>query len=135
MRFTFTSLIWGTLLLSSSVQAGVFTADLARCMVEKSSDADKTLLARWMFAAMSKDPALINMANIKQQDRDKLNKGTADLFARLMLMDCRPQAVAALKNEGSDAFGEAGRVLGQSAAQKLLSSSEGQAELGKLGDY
>jgi hypothetical protein len=116
-------------------QAGVFTDDLSRCMVEKSSDADKTELARWMFAAMSKDPSLAKMANISQQDRDRLNKAAADLFSRLILVDCRPQTLAALKNEGTDAFGQAGRALGGAAANKLMSSPEGQAELGKLGDY
>jgi hypothetical protein len=121
--------------VSSSAQGGVFTDDLGRCMVEKSTDADKTQLARWMFAAMSKDPALAKMANISQQDRDRLNKGTADLFGRLMLVDCRAQAVAALKNEGTSAFGQAGQVLGASAAHKLMSSPEGEAELNKLGDY
>jgi hypothetical protein len=121
--------------LSSSAEEGVFTDDLGRCMVEKSTDADKTQLARWMFAAMSKDPALAKMANITEADRDKLNKGTADLFSRLMLVDCRPQAIAAAKNEGTSAFGQAGQALGAAAAHKLMSSPEGEAELGKLGDY
>jgi hypothetical protein len=121
--------------LSSSAEAGVFTDDLGRCMVEKSTDADKTQLARWMFAAMSKDPSLSKMANITQADRDKLNKGAADLFSRLMLLDCRLQAVAAVKNEGTSAFGQAGQVLGAAAAHKLMSSPEGEAELGKLDDY
>jgi hypothetical protein len=121
--------------ISSSAGAGVFTDDMARCMVEKSSDADKTELAQWMFAAMSKDPSLAKMANIGQQDRDRLNKAAAGLFSRLILVDCRTQTVAALKNEGTSAFGQAGRVLGGSAAQRLMSSPEGEAELGKLDDF
>jgi len=120
---------------AAPAQAGVFTDDLSRCMVEKSSDADKTELAQWMFAAMSKDPSLAKMANISQQDRDRLNKAAAGLFSRLLLVDCRAQTLAALKNEGTDAFGQAGRALGGAAANKLMSSPEGQAELGKLGDY
>jgi hypothetical protein len=135
MRFVILAITVAATVTSSAAEAGVLTDDLARCMVEKSSDADKTQLARWMFAAMSKDPSLANMANITQVDRDRLNKGTADLFSRLMLVDCRKQAVAALKNEGTDAFGEAGKVLGAAAAQKLMSSPEGQGELGKLSDY
>lgn len=135
MRFTTIVLACAPILLSSQVEAGVFTDDLSRCMVQKATDADKIQLARWMFAAMSKDPSLVDMAKISQQERDRLNKGTADLFGRLVLTECRPQAIAALKNEGGEAFGEAGRVLGQAAAQKLMSSPEGQAELGKLGDY
>ena len=121
--------------VAAPAQAGVFIDDMSRCMVEKSSDADKTELAQWMFAAMAKDPTLAKMSNITQQDRDKLNKATAELFSRLMLVDCRPQTIAALKNEGTDAFGQAGRVLGAAAAHKLMSSPEGEAELNKLGDY
>ncbi len=134
MRFAVISAVF-LCALSSSAEAGVFTDDLGRCMVEKSTDADKTQLARWMFAAMSKDPSLAKMANITQADRDKLNKGTADLFSRLMLVDCRQQAIAAVKNEGTSAFGQGGQVLGAAAAHKLMSSPEGEAELSKLDDY
>lgn len=128
-------IVLGLFSVAAPASAGVFTDDLSRCIVEKSSDADKVQLGRWMFAAMSRDPSLTKMANITQQERDTLNKATANLFSRLLLVDCRTQTVAALKNEGTDAFGQAGRALGGAAARKLMSSPEGEAELSKLGDY
>ena len=134
MRFVpvFMVLLTGVI---SPAHAGVFTDDLSRCMVEKTSDSDKVQLSRWMFAAMSKDPSLSSMINISQADRDKLNKATADLFGRLMLKDCRSQTLAALKNEGPSAIGQAGQVLGSAAAHKLLSSPEADAELDKMAEY
>lgn len=119
----------------SSSEAGVFTDDLSRCIVAKASDGDKIELARWMFAAMSKNPSLSDMTNISQRQRDDLNKKTAELFTRLVVVDCRPQAVAALKNEGPHALGEAGQVLGAAASRQLLSSPEADAELGKMADF
>lgn len=104
-------------------------------MIERTSDADKTQLMRWMFAAVTKDPALAPMTNITQSERDKINKGTAELYGRLILVDCRTQTVAAIKNEGAEALGASGNALGQAAAHKLMSSPEGQQELSKFSDY
>src|SRR5438105_10172776 len=89
---------------ASPAIGGVFTDDLSRCIVEKSSDADKAEMMRWMFAAFAKAPALSGMVSINQQQRDKLNKSMADIYSRLILVDCRSQAVAALKNEGENAL-------------------------------
>ncbi|HET8534930.1 MAG TPA: hypothetical protein VFL74_05210, partial [Sphingomicrobium sp.] len=70
---------FGLLILACAVpaDAGVFTDDLSRCVVQKTTDADRTLLVKWMFAAETKNPALSGMASLSQADRDKLNAGAA----------------------------------------------------------
>ena len=119
---------------SAPAQAGVFTDDLSRCLVEKSSDADRTAFMRWMFAALTRDPALADLAQVSEARRDRINRTAADIYGRLIFLDCRPEAVAALKNEGLNALGPAGQALGGAAARRLLGSPAGQAELRKFGE-
>ena len=119
---------------SASAQAGVFTDDLSRCLVAKTSEADRTILMRWFFAAMSMSPAIADLAQINQAKLDLINKNAADLYSRLLLVDCRRETVAALKNEGVESLGEAGQVLGATAARGLMNTPEGRAELSKFGD-
>lgn len=120
--------------VSASAHGGVFTDDLSRCLVAKTSDADRTTLMRWMFAAMSMSPAISDLAQVNQAKLDLINKKAADLYSRLLLVDCRHETVAALRNEGVQSLGEAGQVLGATAARGLMNSPEGRAELSKFGD-
>jgi hypothetical protein len=131
MRF-WTCLGFTILASAAPANAGVFTDDLSRCVVQKTTDADRTLLVKWMFAAVTKNPALSGMASLSPADREKLNAGVANLYDRIILTDCRSQAVAALKNEGVDALGQAGQVLGGAAARQLMGSPEVSAEMGKM---
>lgn len=133
MRYRALSLIFLSC-ASASAQAGVFTDDLARCLVGKTSESDRTILMRWMFAAMSMSPAIADLAQVNQAKLDVINKKAADLYSRLLLVDCRKETVAALKNEGAQSLGEAGQVLGATAARGLMNSPEGRAELTKFGD-
>src|SRR6476659_3954083 len=90
-------------LTSANASAGVFTDDLSRCTIQKTSDADKTDLMRWMFASATRDPALASMTTLTQAQRDEINKTMAGIYNRLILVDCRAEAIAAIKNEGFQA--------------------------------
>jgi hypothetical protein len=131
MRFKVLSTI-ALLGFAGPVQAGVFSDDMSRCLVAKTSDADRIALMRMFFAAMAKDPALADLAQVPQAKLDSINKSASDLYERLIFVDCRPQAVAALKNEGPSAFNQAFEVLGGAAARGLLSSPASQAELDRF---
>lgn len=115
------------------VQAGIFADDLSRCLVAKTSDTDRITFMRMFFAAMAADPALADLAQVPQAKLDSINKSAADLYERLIFVDCRPQAVAALKNEGASAVSQAFQVLGGAAARGLMSSPASQAELERFG--
>ena len=104
-------------------------------MIQKTSDADKTSLMRWMFAAVTKDPALASMTTLTDADREKINRTMAGIYNRLMLIDCRSQTVAALKNEGAQAFHQSGEALGEAAVNRLMNSPAADEELSKFADY
>jgi hypothetical protein len=132
MRFlaAFALLLIGT---GSSAQAGVFTDDLSRCLVTKSTQSDRDAFMAWMFSAVSANPALQKFTTLDRAKRDQIAADAAVVFQRLLIVDCRKEAVAALKAEGEDALTQSFGQLGQAATQQMFQSPQAQAELESLG--
>jgi hypothetical protein len=87
----------------------------------------------WMFSAISADPQLQKFTTLDRAKRDELASSAAQVFQRLIFVDCRKEAVAALKAEGDDSLQQSFGQLGQSAVQEMFQSPEAQAELESLG--
>jgi len=80
-------------LFSSSVNAGMFSDDLSRCLVESSTSSDKLILVKWMFIAISLHPAVKSMVSVSAEQLDNSNKEIADLFVKLLTETCVSGAV------------------------------------------
>lgn len=117
---------------ASSATAGLYSDDLARCLVTKSTEADKTLLMRWVFGAMTASSATRDLSSVTSDQRDKLAQEGGALFVRLIADTCHAESVAALKYEGSAAFESAFQTLGAVAMRGLMSDPLVAAELAKL---
>jgi len=100
--------------------AGPFADDMAKCLVRSTSEADRTELMRWMFAAMSQHPGIASLSSVSDKMRNELNVKTGQLFTRLLATDCKSETTLALKNEGPQTIGSAFEVLGQVAARGLF---------------
>lgn len=118
---------------ATPAQAGVFSDDLARCLVTKSTEADNAAFMAWMFSVVSADPRLAKLTTLDRAKRDKMGAEASATMQRLLLVDCRKEAVAAMKTEGVAAVTQSFNLLGQSATQQLFRSPEAQAELEALG--
>ena len=59
-------------------------------------------------------------------------KAAADLFTRLLTVDCRAETVAAIKNEGELAIAQSFSVLGQVAMQSLVRDPDVKASIGQI---
>lgn len=105
---------------SLAVQAGVYADDLSRCLVEASSDQDRTALVRWMFTSIALHPAAQGLAQVSKADFDAANKAAADLITRLMTETCHAQAKKAVKYEGPVAIQQGFQVFGQVAGQEIF---------------
>jgi len=105
---------------SPVAQAGVYTDDLSKCLVKSSNGADRLVLVQWIFSALSLHPAVQPLASITTEQRDAFNERVAALFSRLLVDDCRKEAIDALKYEGSAAFDASFQVLGQVASRDLM---------------
>lgn len=59
---------------------------------------------------------------ISPEQQDEINRQVGALYNRLLLVDCKQQAVAAAKREGPGAVGEGFKVLGGMAFQELTNN-------------
>jgi hypothetical protein len=104
--------------------AGPYRDDLARCLVDSTSGDDRAALVRWMFAAMSAHPAVSSFVSIDEPKRDQANKRLAEIFARLVTVDCKEKTQKAISFEGPEALVGGFEVLGQAAATEIFGSPE-----------
>ena len=110
----------GLIAFASPSFAGVFTDDLSRCLVEKTSAEDKTALVQWIFVAMAQHPSVASMTKITPAQVEQHNKQAGELFMRLLTETCVDTSKKAIKYEGAVAIQSAFQVLGQAAAGELF---------------
>lgn len=120
---------------ATTAAASEQTDRLAQCLVDNATPRDQAALVKWMFSGMSMNPALKSMAALSPEQRDEINRNLAALFERLILKDCRAEMVVALKTDGNAAIQSAFAVMGQRAAQQLMSDPASSAELDKMSGY
>ncbi len=123
------------LLFSSGANAGVYSDDLSRCLVESSTPSDKMVLVKWMFTAMSLHPAVKSIASVSKKQLDISNKETGDLLVKLLTISCKEQAIKAIKYEGAAALHSSFNVFGQVAAKELFSNPDVAAGMAGLNKY
>ena len=135
-KYSIYSVIAGIMFLFSfSVNAGVYTDDLSRCLVESSTSSDKLTLVKWIFTAISLHPAVKSIATVSAKQIDNSNKEAADIFVKLVTETCKDQTVKAIKYEGEIAIQTSFGVLGQVAMMELLSNPEVAAGMAGLQKY
>ena len=108
---------------STGASAGVFTDDMSRCLIKAATPQDQLVLVKWMFAAFALNPDVAPLSTVTPEQRAQFNQEAADLMQRLVLVDCRQQTVAALKNEGPDSLLTSLTVLGSVSARGLMMNS------------
>jgi hypothetical protein len=122
-------------LASSGANAGMYTDDLSRCLVDSTTSADKLTLVKWMFAAMARHPAVKALASVSDAQMDAANKQTAELFVKLVTNTCKVQTQKAVKYEGQAALQASFQVFGQVAAAELFSNPDVAAGMSGLTKY
>ena len=120
MKHMYRAVALGLLSLGSPAFAGVFTDDLSRCLVDKTTSDDKTALVRWIFVAMSQHPSVSSLIKVTPKDVLAHNQKAGELFMRLLTETCLDQAKKAIKTEGPVAIQASFQVLGQAAAGELF---------------
>ena len=122
--------MWGT-----AAQAGIYSDDLAKCLVDSSTKQDRIALVRWMFAAASSHPAVASFSAVKPGQLEDANKALAELFTRLLTDSCRDKAQKALAYEGMVTLQTSFAVLGQVAGAELFDSPEVKKSMSGLDKY
>lgn len=106
--------------LGTTARAGVYGDDLTKCLVSSTTDADKALLMKWIFSAMSLNKEVAPYVDMPSGVREAINKDAGGLYMRLLTDSCQAQTRDAFKYEGQAAIGAAFTVLGQVASQGLF---------------
>ncbi len=106
--------------LCHTANAGIYSDDMARCLVASTSQKDKTALVRWVFANASLHPDVASISSVTPEARDALDREVATLLERLLTDSCRKQSSEAFKYEGAIAFQQSFGTLGQVAMHELM---------------
>lgn len=106
---------------STSAYAGPYGDDLSKCLVSSTTDADKTLLVKWIFSAIALNKEVAPFVAMPESAREQVNRDTAGLYMRLLTDSCRTQTHEAFKYEGQAAVHSAFQLLGQVASQGMFS--------------
>ena len=106
--------------LSSAAAAGPFNDKLAVCLVTKTTDADKVVLMRWVFAAIASHPGVKDLSTVSAEQGEKLNNDMAALFLDLLSNRCKVETKDAVKYEGTSTISSSFEVLGKVAMQGLM---------------
>jgi len=108
---------------------------LSRCLTRSSSEADRTALMTYVFAALSVHPDLRRYSTITVADRVRINKEGAALMQRLLTVDCRRETVAALKSDGVEVIERAFEGLADAASTQMVDEPSVAAAFEGLVDY
>ena len=128
-----TMLVGGLLCVQpTTVQAGVYSDDLAKCLVNKTTQKDQTDLLRWMFAAVALHPEVSDIVMLSEPKRAEMTKTVGKLFERLLTESCPAQFRDATNYEGAEAISAGFQVLGQVAMRGLMGHPEVQKGLADL---
>lgn len=109
--------------------AGVPTNPLGQCMVAKTTGEDRIAVARWMLAALVSAPKVADLSNVDTARKTAADKGMADVFTRLVTVDCADLARPLLLARDKGAFETAGGTLGEIAVKELLTDPKATAAL------
>jgi len=105
----------------STAEAGLYTDDMSRCLVEGSTKEDKATLVRWIFVALSQNPAISSLSSVTAADIESANAAAGALFERLLTETCLEKTKLAVKYEGGSAIEASFGVLGRVASTELFS--------------
>ncbi len=122
------------LLLGASEAAAEQAADaVGKCLADSSTGRDRVALVRWIFGAMAKHPDVAGFAGVRDGQHQLWAEQAGAAVSRLILKDCRVEAVAAIATEGEAAFAQAFDGFGRLAMQELMTDPAVRGQIEAIG--
>lgn len=116
-------------------RAAAASEALSTCLVEAATAADRRLLVRWIFSAVSVHPELGDVTSLDDAQRALIAKEAAGVFERLVAQDCAAASRQAILKDGMDGYGDAFRTLGELAMQDFLAHKDVESEMAAIGRH
>ncbi|AZV47141.1 hypothetical protein C3L23_07595 [Nautilia sp. PV-1] len=113
-----------TIILGVSLNAGVYTNQLIKCMVKNTTPQNITTLKKWMFFAFAQDSDLKKYAKISLKDKKEVNKEMGKYVTKLLTDKCAAELKNAVKYEGAKSISIAFEYLGRIAGSAITSSPD-----------
>lgn len=120
---------------AGSARADDLSQALGKCLLAHASAEDHVVLTQWVFIAMSRAPALHDMSKVTPEQSEHTAAAAAKAVDRLVLHDCRDQAVAAVRANGPNALHDAFEMFSRIGLRDVMSDAAVTAELGKMGAH
>jgi hypothetical protein len=120
------------LAVSPLAHAGPFSDSLSTCLVKKTTAAEKTVLVRWIFAAVSHHPDVKDLVAVSKDEEEKLSREMGAIFTGLLTDRCATEANDAVRYEGSKAIEAGFSTLGEVAGAGLMSHPAVAEYAGKM---
>lgn len=121
--------------LSGQAGAGVSTDQFTQCTTNAVTAADRAALARWAFVSAGADPAVSDLVAISDAERQEVFRLAGSVLDRIVLRDCRREAVIALRSDGRASLAGGFFALGELGGRGMLSSTASQAVASSLFNY
>jgi hypothetical protein len=108
--------------LSSSVStlAGEHTDALSQCLTTNTTEADKAVMARWVYSTLSQHPSIKPIATLTIETTNATNQEMATLIETFMYNRCKIQVKNAVQYEGPKAIENSIRTYAQTTGQDIL---------------
>lgn len=108
------------LLFNGQVNAAEHAQALSQCLVNNTTEADKTVMTRWVYSSLSNHPSLSSMTSINDATRVGADQEMARLVEKFMYQTCSEQLKNAVKNEGPAAIERSLRSYVEVTGREIL---------------
>lgn len=124
-----------TSLLAAPAAPKVQGAELAKCLMTKSTKAERGEMVKWVFSVLALNPQLKNMSNVTNAQRDQLNRASAKLVTSLLTERCEKEAKTVVQANGPAVIQQSFQLLAQMAAKELFADPSMQSGVAAVGQY
>jgi len=118
-----------------ALNAGIYTQDLIKCMVNNTSPNDVKTLKTWIFFGFAQDKDLSKYARISDAQKEAVNKKMGEFVTRLLTQNCPNELKQAVKYEGNGAIQQSFEYLGRIAGASIMSSPQAREFLTGFSKY
>lgn len=122
-------LVLSVMLAGQAVWAGQYVDQLSQCLVDATSEQDRSTVVQWMFVALSAHPDLKGFSNVTPEQKAQLDQKLAAVLQNTIADKCQAQTKAVIQNEGIQAVGQSFQALGQTTGKAILNDPAVNAQL------
>ena len=120
---------------SSLVISGPYQDNLSKCIIEKTTKEEKSLLMKWMFVIISEHPSIPENYKISNKDKVLSDIDMANIVMNIFQIYCTTEAKQAYEYEGENSITESFKLLGEVAMRNLMNNDDVNMAVGRFTNY